>query len=327
MAGMMAYCLRSLKGSSDGLTVSLLTSMYTRREKFILKPLYSVLFASVATLSLIGCSSSDDDDTMAQELVSNTEKAIAVLGSLASGDSTVFADNVSADAYTQHNLSFPDGRDAVIDAMDAGALDGTTVELVRSFEDDDIVFTHAIYGGTWNGGTPQVAFDVFRFEDGLIVEHWDNLDAVQEDNDGTTQTDGTLTAIGTDAETSEATRALVATLSEALFLQGQWSSFGDYFDLDNYVQHSVGAGADSAGIVGIISSLPEGTPFYSSVEYIHAQGDFALMMSEGFPDAETGLADAYFDLFRVADGKVIEHWDVIQTIPAQSEWANTNGKW
>lgn len=291
-----------------------------------MKPLYPVLFASVAALSLIGCSSSDDDD-MSDDLPSNTEKAVAVLGSLASGDSAVFAEYVSADAYTQHNLSFPDGRAAVIEAMDAGALDGTTVELFRSFEDDDIVFTHAIYGGTWNGGTPQVAFDVFRFEDGLIVEHWDNLDAVQEDNDGTTQTDGTLTAISDDMETTEATRAVVSAMSEDLFLQGQWSSFGDYFDLDNYVQHSVGAGADSAGIVGIISTLPEGTPFYSTVEFIHAQGDFALMMSEGFPDADTGLADAYYDLFRVADGKVIEHWDVIQSIPAESDWANTNGKW
>lgn len=291
-----------------------------------MKPLYPVLFASVAALSLMGCSSSDDDD-MNEDLPSNTEKAVAVLDSFASGDSAVFAVYVSADAYTQHNLSFPDGRAAVIEALDAGALDGTTVELIRSFEDDDVVFTHAIYGGTWNGGTPQVAFDVFRFEDGLIVEHWDNLDAVQEDNDGTTQTDGTLTAIGDDMETTEATRAVVSAMSEDLFLQGQWSSFGDYFDLDNYVQHSVGAGADSAGIVGIISTLPEGTPFYSSVEFIHAQGDFALMMSEGFPDADTGLADAYYDLFRVADGKVIEHWDVIQTIPAESDWANTNGKW
>ncbi len=291
-----------------------------------MKPLYPVLFASVAALSLIGCSSSDDDD-MNEALPSNTEKAVAVLGSFASGDSAVFAEYVSADAYTQHNLSFPDGRAVVIEALDAGALDGTTVEIFRSFEDDDVVFTHAIYGGTWNGGTPQVAFDVFRFEDGFIVEHWDNLDAVQEDNDGTTQTDGTLTAISDDMETTEATRAVVSAMSEDLFLQGQWSSFGDYFDLDNYVQHSVGAGADSAGIVGIISTLPEGTPFYSSVEFIHAQGDFALMMSEGFPDADTGLADAYYDLFRVADGKVIEHWDVIQSIPAESDRANTNGKW
>ena len=39
-----------------------------------------------------------------------------------------------------------------------------------------------------------------------------------------------------------------------------------------------------------------------------------------FPD-DLGLA--VVDIFRVEDGRIIEHWDVIQPVPAES--ANTNG--
>ena len=40
-------------------------------------------------------------------------------------------------------------------------------------------------------------------------------------------------------------------------------------------------------------------------------------MSEGkFGDQPT----SFYDLFRVTDGKIVEHWDTIETIPPRSEW-------
>ena len=34
---------------------------------------------------------------------------------------------------------------------------------------------------------------------------------------------------------------------------------------------------------------------------------------------------AFYDLFRVENGKIAEHWDTIETIPAE-DWKNDNGK-
>ena len=45
------------------------------------------------------------------------------------------------------------------------------VNTVRVFQDGDFVFTHTDY----NVFGPKIGFDIFRFEDGKIVEHWDNL--------------------------------------------------------------------------------------------------------------------------------------------------------
>ncbi len=62
---------------------------------------------------------------------------------------------------------------------------------------------------------------------------------------------------------------------------------------------------------------------YDTLHRVIGEGNFVLAMSEG---ELAGEPTAFYDLFRVEDGKVVEHWDVIQTIPPQEEWQNENGK-
>jgi predicted SnoaL-like aldol condensation-catalyzing enzyme len=39
-----------------------------------------------------------------------------------------------------------------------------------------------------------------------------------------------------------------------------------------------------------------------------------------------GRHTSFYDLFRVAGGKVAEHWDTIEVIPPPEQWKNANGK-
>ncbi|MEM9456721.1 MAG: nuclear transport factor 2 family protein [Myxococcota bacterium] len=264
-----------------------------------------------------------EDSTGEPPELSNIDKAVALIEAFESGDPTAL--DYVAETYIQHNLEFPDGK-GVLAGFLTGRPTGIETTVHRVFEDGDIVFMHNEFGGTWNEGVPQVTFDVFRFDaDGLITEHWDNLADIVDDGDGTTQLDGPTeaTALGD----TEANRALVEDAAQTLFIAGQWSQLGDYFDLESYIQHSVGFGPDATALEEFLGALPDGTPFYTSVEYVYAMGDMALVMSEGFPDERTGLSDAYYDLFRVENGLIVEHWDIIQTIPAMEDWANDNGKW
>ena len=58
------------------------------------------------------------------------------------------------------------------------------------------------------------------------------------------------------------------------------------------------------------------------IKRVIAQGDMAVTHSNlKLTAAEPGMAVA--DFFRSEDGKLVEHWDVIQAIPDAS--ANSNG--
>jgi predicted SnoaL-like aldol condensation-catalyzing enzyme len=62
---------------------------------------------------------------------------------------------------------------------------------------------------------------------------------------------------------------------------------------------------------------------YQRVHRVLAEGNFVLSVSEG---AFGGVHSAFYDLFRVADEKLVEHWDTTEKIAPRSEWKNDNGK-
>ncbi len=62
---------------------------------------------------------------------------------------------------------------------------------------------------------------------------------------------------------------------------------------------------------------------YSTIHKVLGKGNFVLTMSEGKLGKQ---ATAYYDLFRLENGQIVEHWDVIAPIPPKSEWKNDNGK-
>jgi predicted SnoaL-like aldol condensation-catalyzing enzyme len=62
---------------------------------------------------------------------------------------------------------------------------------------------------------------------------------------------------------------------------------------------------------------------YSQVHKVLGQGNFVLVISEG---EIVGKPTSFYDLFRVHQGKIAEHWDTMETIPARADWKNQNGK-
>ncbi|MFC0265077.1 nuclear transport factor 2 family protein [Alloscardovia macacae] len=62
---------------------------------------------------------------------------------------------------------------------------------------------------------------------------------------------------------------------------------------------------------------------YDTVHQVLAQGNMVLAISEG---SFGGAPTSYYDLWRVEDGKIAEHWDVMETIADKATWQNENGK-
>lgn len=74
--------------------------------------------------------------------------------------------------YIQHNPLIPNGREA-IPAMIAGLPEDFSYQPGMLVADGDLVMIHGRYVG-WTA-KPVVAVDIFRLEDGKLVEHWDVL--------------------------------------------------------------------------------------------------------------------------------------------------------
>jgi predicted SnoaL-like aldol condensation-catalyzing enzyme len=90
-----------------------------------------------------------------------------------------------------------------------------------------------------------------------------------------------------------------------------------------YKQHNPTAGDGAAGLKSFIEFLKTKFPSqHGEIKQIIAEGDLvALHVHSTRGDGTAGRA--IVDIFRVANGKVVEHWDVIQDIPEKS--ANANG--
>ncbi len=248
------------------------------------------------------------------------EKAVAVLQSIATGDPQAFA-YLHPQRYTQHNLSLPDGVQGIAGVLGSQPVGSFKAQVVRAFEDGDHVFTHTLY----DFFGPKVGFDVFRFEQGLIVEHWDNLMPVRPANrSGRTGIDGS-TALS-ELDRSAANKRLVETFFSENILQSA-GRFAEYID-PAMAQHNPD-GADGLQGLAEMMAMFNGAGHIMRYDKIHkvlAEGNFVLLMSEGLYGPDGGAPMAFYDLFRVDNGKLVEHWDVLEPIPARDQWMNQNGK-
>lgn len=102
-------------------------------------------------------------------------------------DKVVFPGNVEliddyiADGYIQHSPFVATGREAVAslirDVVHAGDVEKPFGEVVRVIAEDDLVVLH-IRSFSWPDPNGNIIVDMFRVEEGKIVEHWDVVQAI-----------------------------------------------------------------------------------------------------------------------------------------------------
>jgi predicted SnoaL-like aldol condensation-catalyzing enzyme len=122
-----------------------------------------------------------------------------------------------------------------------------------------------------------------------------------------------------------ANKALVSAFVDDILISGKMDKLAGYYDGDNYIQHNPQIPDKVSGLGAALQAMAKQgiTLKYAKTHKVLAEGNFVLAISEGHLG---GRYNAFYDLFRVENGKIAEHWDVIQPIPPQDEWKNGNGK-
>ncbi|EWS60166.1 putative ester cyclase [Methylibium sp. T29-B] len=285
-----------------------------------LQPLRRTLIAAGLVLSIAACASNTTSlkgTTMNQD---RKTQVTALLKAIETGAAAPVA-VINPAKYVQHNLAVADGLTGFGAALLALPPGSAKVNTVRVFQDGDFVFTHTDY----NFFGPKIGFDIFRFQNGQIVEHWDNLQATppKANPSGRTMIDGPTTAV--DFDKTAANKQLVAAFVDDILVNGRMGRLGQYIVGDNYRQHNPQIADGLSGLRAALEAMAKAgiTMKYAKVHKVLGEGNFVLTVSEG---EFGGAATSFYDLFRVEAGKIVEHWDTIEAIPARADWKNGNGK-
>jgi quercetin 2,3-dioxygenase len=255
-----------------------------------------------------------DEDTDALPIRADAR----VLGAtLRAGESVDYALGTERHGYLVPASGAVEVNGTRIEARDGAAISDAAVIKVTAIDDSELVLVDtARYGG------PAIAFDLFRFKDGKIAEHWGGQEPEEPPNlSGRTQVDGPTEVL--DLDKTEANRALVRTYRETVMVALRFDRIEEFIEGAHYAQHASKIGDGIARLRDRIASVAkEGGKLYLTPRRFVADGNFVVVLSEG--DLPTGPT-ALYDLFRVENGKIVEHWDVLTPIPPQDRWKNSNG--
>jgi predicted SnoaL-like aldol condensation-catalyzing enzyme len=268
--------------------------------------------------------STSETNPLNNNKMTNKEIVGTFLGAVMNQDTATMRQLAKAD-YIQHNPFVPTGLEPFIGLLPVLKEHGTYAENVRMFQDGDFVFMHNIWKNAMPFGADQmVAFDIIRVdENGKVAEHWDAMSVlVKETASGRTQTDGPT--IVEDLDKTEANKALAVSLIEDVLMGKNPSKIGEYISSEEYHQHNPQIKDGLAGIVEAVEYLTSQNNMfrYTQIHKVLGEGNFVLTISEG--EWNGGKKHAFYDLFRMKDGKIVEHWDVIQEIPTEG-LAHNNG--
>ena len=217
----------------------------------------------------------------------------------------------TGDRYTQHSTGVRDGVEGFVEFFEPFIQRNPVrdIRMVRSIVDGNYVFVH-VFQDINNGEAKWVTTDLFDTDDNdKIVEHWDVIAAYRDEPsaNGHTQIDGP-TEIA-DEDKTEKNKALVASFVDDVLVNHRAERIVDYVGA-GYLQHNPQV---SDGIEAFESFMtgPGKDMVYRNVFKVIGQGNFVMVYSQVYLGQEL----AVFDLFRVEDGKIVEHWDNVEPLP------------
>lgn len=227
--------------------------------------------------------------------------------------------------YTQHSTGVADGQQGFADFF-GPFLDSNPVrdiQVVRAIEDGRYVFLH-VYQNLGNGDAEWVTGDLFDTdENDRVIEHWDVIERfARETKSGRSMVDGPSEV--EDLDKTEVNKAVIRAFAEQVLVGGDYSRATDFISPDQYDQHNPSVADGLSGFGDFAAELAEQglSMRYWKVHKLIGQGNFVVTMSH----VQMGQSHyCVFDIFRIENGKIVEHWDVTEKILAPEEW-NNQGK-
>ena len=258
-------------------------------------------------------------------IISKKESAKTLLESINKYDAAMGSTVLHPD-YEQHNPFIQDKAEGLLSLYPAVEKAGLTVEPVLILEDGKYVVAFnkwhnaTLFG---HGCNEMVSFDFYTVnEDAKLTGHWDAMQCESAPNKSGRTLTGGISEI-TDLDKTEKNKTKVVEMFKIL-IQGTpeeaMAAVKANF-LPDYKQHNPDG---SDGIEGFLETQMSGEVIprwqFEKQHKVIGEGNYVLSISEG---KHSGVHSIFYDLVRFENGKIAEHWDVIQAIPTEG-LANEN---
>lgn len=228
------------------------------------------------------------------------------LGALRDGEPEKAVKEFVGNRLIQHSTGVADGPEAFVahcrNYTDMYPL--RDIRILRSLVDGNFVFLHVLQSLN-NGMTKFITMDFFETDqDDKVIEHWDVIKPYEGYTpSGHTVLDGEVEV--KDWDKTAANKEVVRGLVRDVLCGENPKRIEDYISAEKYIQHNVSVKDGLRHFKQLI--FADNCPLvYDSLVLLVGEGNFVAILCEVFWE---GKPFAQIDLFRLEDGKIVEHWD------------------
>lgn len=129
--------------------------------------------------------------------------------------------------------------------------------------------------------------------------------------------------IQSELELAEKNKKIVTDFYQGVFIKHQVKAYSDQYIGNRYIQHNPHVPNGKAPFVNYFTQyFKENPQAKNTIKSVIAEGD-RVMLHVHSTQNDQDRGTAIIDIFRVENGKIVEHWDVQQDIPEKSANSNT----
>jgi predicted SnoaL-like aldol condensation-catalyzing enzyme len=218
-----------------------------------------------------------------------------------------YANQIISDDYIQHSLMVKAGKAGLMEALNSmKQLPKPTTSakpFMRLIAEGDYVVTNLSFE---MGGKQMVVVDLFRLQNGQVIEHWDAVQQQPETSlNGHPMMDGN--AVTEDPELTEVNKNVVDQFYHRVLIDRQTEALSAYIAPD-LIQHQPEIANGLAGLKAYLQQKADSFTIQNVLQII-GEGNFAVVQSEGRLDQKPGM---FYAIFRLSQGKIVEQWGVNQ---------------
>ena len=223
-------------------------------------------------------------------------------------------DEFMVDDYIQHNATVADGKDGFIKFTDMFFALKPQMEILKIFANDNNEVAVFFKCTCESNGMINKVVDIYRLENGKLAEHWDvvehdvgNVEPVNGRDLFVTEAEATLTPMIKEQEKNINT---VVGFNEDVFNVQDVSKL-DEFMQDDYTQHNATVADGKDGFIAFADfffTLKPEMQIYKT--FANENGE--VMVFFKCICHENGNINKVADIYSLRDGKLAEHWDVVE---------------